>query len=48
MAIEVPKNKEISVGVKNGWIKGVGFAIRRRKANRGSINIKKREREGVV
>ena len=39
MAIEVPQNEEISGGGKNGWRKGVGFAIRRR-ANGGSINIK--------
>ena len=29
------------IGGKNGWRKGVGSAILRRKANRGSINIKK-------
>ena len=45
MAIEVPQNKEISGGGK----KEVGSAIRRRRANRGEgINIKKRERGGVV
>ena len=40
MAIEVPQNKEISGGGKDGRRKGFGSAIRRRKANRGSINIK--------
>ena len=40
MAIEVPQNEEI--------YGGVGFAIRRRKANRGSVNVKKRERGGDV
>ena len=39
MAIEVPQNEEISGGEKNGGRKGVGFAIRRRRSNRGSINI---------
>ena len=39
MAIEVPSGKEIfGVGRKE-----VGSAIRRRRANRGSINIKERE-----
>ena len=35
MAIEVPQNKEISGGGKNGGRKGVGSAIRQRGANRG-------------
>ena len=35
MAIEVPQNKEISGGGKNGGREGIGFAIRRRGANRG-------------
>ena len=39
MAIEVPQNKEISGGGKDGGRKEIGFAICRR-ANRGSINIK--------
>ena len=43
MAIEVPQNEKISGGGKNGGRNGVGFAIRWRRANRGSINIKKRE-----
>ena len=48
MAIEFPQNKEISGGGKDKGRKRVGFAIRRRKVNRGSINIKEREREEVV
>ena len=40
MTVEVSQN-EISGGGKNGGRKGVGSAIRRRKANRRSINIKK-------
>ena len=41
MAIEVFQNKEISGVVKDGGRKGIGSAIRRRRANRWSINIKK-------
>ena len=37
MAVEVLQNAEISGGGR----KGVGSAIRRRRANRGSINMKK-------
>ena len=40
MEIEVPQNKEISGGEKSGGEKGVGSAIRRRRANRGSVEIK--------
>ena len=47
MAIEVPKNEEISGG-KDGGRKGVGSAIRWGGANRGGIHIEKRERGGVV
>ena len=47
MAIEVPRNEEISGGGKNGGRKGVGFAIRWGGANRG-IHIKKREQRGVA
>ena len=45
MAIEVPKNEEISGGGKDGEKKGIGSAIHWRGANRGggSIHIKKRE-----
>ena len=48
MAIEVSHNKEICGGGKNGGQKQIGSAIFRKKANRESINIKKRERGGVV
>ena len=41
MANDVPQNEEIFGGGKNGRKKGIGFAIRRRGGNRGSINIKK-------
>ena len=44
MAIEVPKNEEISEGGR----KGVGSAICWRRANRRAIHIEKRERGGVV
>ena len=41
MAIEVPQNEEISGGGRNEGRKGVGFALRQRIENMGSINIKK-------
>ena len=41
MAIEVPQNEEIFVGGKNGGRKRVGSAIYGKRANRGSVNIKK-------
>ena len=41
MAIEVLQNEEISEGEKNGGRKRVGSAIRRKRANRESVNIKK-------
>ena len=47
-AVEIPQNKEISGGGQNGERKEVGSAIHRRRAIRRSINIKKRERGGVV
>ena len=40
MAIEVSHNNEIFGGGKNGGRKGIGSAIRRKRASRGSINIK--------
>ena len=40
MAIKVPLNEEVSGGSKNGGRKGVDSAIRQRRANKGSINIK--------
>ena len=48
MAVEVPQNEEISGGGKNRGRKGVDSAIRWRRANRESINIKKCERGGVT
>ena len=47
MAIEVHQNERVSGGGENGGRKGVSSAIRRRRANMGSINIKKLERGGV-
>ena len=41
MTIEVPQNKEMSGGRKNGGREGVGSAIHRKRANRGSVHIKK-------
>ena len=41
MINEVPQNEGISGGGKNGGRKEVSSAIRPRRANRGSINIKK-------
>ena len=41
MAIDVSQNKEISGGVKNVGRKGIGSAIRRKRANSWSINTKK-------
>ena len=40
MAIEVPKNEEISGGGKKGGRKGVGSAIRRGGANRGAYTLR--------
>ena len=48
MAVEVSQNEEISGGGNDGWRKGVGSAIRRRIANRGSINIKEWQRGEVI
>ena len=48
MAIEVLQNNEISGGGKNGERKEVGSAIRWKRANRLSINIKEWERGVVV
>ena len=45
MAVEIIQNEDISKGGKNGGEEGVGFAIRRRRANMGRINLKKREPE---
>ena len=48
MAIEIPQNEENSGGGKSGRGKGVGSAIRRRRAKWRSINVKKRERGRVI
>ena len=40
MAVEAPQNEKISGGGKGEGRKGVGSAIRRKRANRGSINLK--------
>ena len=48
IAVEVPQNKEISGGGKNGERKGVGSGIRWKGANMGGVHIKKRERGGLV
>ena len=48
VAVEVHQNKEISEGGKNEGKKRVGSAIHQRRTNRGNVNIKKRERGGVV
>ena len=40
MTIEVPQNKKIFGRGKEEGKKGIGFAIRRKRANRGSINDK--------
>ena len=41
IVVTVPQNEEISENWKNGGRKEVGFAISRRRANKGSINTKK-------
>ena len=41
MAVEVLQNEEISGGGEDGGRKGVGSAIRQRRENKGSTNIKK-------
>ena len=48
MAVEVTKSEEIFGGGKNREGKEVNSAILRKRANRDSTNIKKRERGGVV
>ena len=40
IGVEVPLNITISGVGKNGGRKGVGSAIRRRRTNKGGINIK--------
>ena len=48
MAVKVPQNEEISGGWKNGGRKGVGSALCQKRANKGTVYVKKRERGGVV
>ena len=45
MAIEVPKNEEISGGEKDGERKGVGSTIRWGGANRGAYTLRKESEE---
>ena len=40
-SVEVPRNEKISKGATYGGKKGVGSAIRRRRANSESVHIKK-------
>ena len=48
MAIEVPKNEEISGGRENGGRKGVGSAIRWGGANRGAYTLRKESEEELL
>ena len=48
MAIEVPKNEEISGGGKDGDKKGVGAAIRWGGANRGAYTLRKESEEELL
>ena len=48
MIVKVSLIEEISGGGKNGGDKEVGFAMRRRRVNRRSINIRERDKGGVV
>ena len=48
MAIEVPQNKEISGGGKNGGRKGVGSFIRRGGANRGAYTLRNESEEELL
>ena len=48
MAIEVPKNEEISGGRKNGGRKGIGSAIRWGGANRGVYTLRKESEEKLL
>ena len=44
-AVEVPQYEEISGGGKNGERKGVGSALHRGNAKRGSMHIEERKKE---
>ena len=48
MAIEMPKNEQISGGGKNGGREGVGFAIRWGGANRGAYTLRKESEEELL
>ena len=48
MAIEVPKNEEISGEGKNGGRKGVGSAIRQGGANRGAYTLRNDTEEELL
>ena len=48
MAVEVPKNEEISGGGKDGGKKGVGSAIRWGGANRGAYTLRKESEEELL
>ena len=48
MTIKIPQNEEISGGGKNEGRKGVGFAIRRRGANRRAYTLRKESEEELL
>ena len=48
MAIEVPQNKEISGGGKNGGRKGVRYAIHWKGANRGAYTLRNDSEEELL
>ena len=48
MAIEIPKNEEISGGGKNGGRKGVGSTIRWGGANGGAYTLRKESEEELL
>ena len=48
MAIEVPKNEEISGGGKDGEREGIGSAIRWGGANRGAYTLRKESEEELL
>ena len=48
MAVKVSQIEETFGGAKNGRRKGVGSAIRRRRANRVNVAIKEKGRGRVV
>ena len=48
MAVEVPQNEEICGGGNNGGRKGIGFAIRRGRANRGAYTLRMKARRSCL